>query len=111
MHDGRKISDLFHIKFISKHIKIDILFVSGLQDNLIYEEIVKKLGPETNPHPKPYPLEWVCEDDKLHLSKQCKLRFAITSKFIDDVELDVIPLNICGIVLVNPYSYDKKSII
>jgi hypothetical protein len=109
MHDERKRSELFHIRVISKHTKIDTLFDSGSQANLISEEIVKTLGLETKPHPKPYPLGWVCEDAKLQVSKQCKLRFAITSKFIDEVELDVVPLDICGIVLGSPYLYDKES--
>jgi hypothetical protein len=58
---------------------------------------------------KPYPLGWVCEDPKLQVTKQCKIRFAITSKFIDEVELDVVPLNICGIVLGSPYLFDKEA--
>jgi hypothetical protein len=53
MNDERKISQLFHIKVISKHNKIDILFDSGLQINLIYQETVKTLRLETKPHPKP----------------------------------------------------------
>jgi hypothetical protein len=54
-------------------------------------------------------LGWVCEDAKLQVSKLCKLRFSITSKFIDEVELDVLPLDICGIALGSPYLYDKKT--
>jgi hypothetical protein len=65
---------------------------------------------ETKLHPKPYPFGWVCEDAKLHVSKKCKLIFAITSKFIDEVELDVMQLDICGIVLVIHYLYDRKAI-
>jgi hypothetical protein len=42
MHDERK-SELFHIRVISKHTNIDILFDSGSQANLISEEIVKKV--------------------------------------------------------------------
>jgi len=65
MYDERKRSDLFHIRFISKHRKNDTHFDSGSQANLIYEEIVKTMGLETKPHPKPYPLGWLCEDVKL----------------------------------------------
>jgi hypothetical protein len=65
---------------------------------------------ETIPHPKPYPLGWICDDDKLQVTRRCKLRFAITANFIDEVELDVIPLDICGIVLGIPYLYDRKAI-
>jgi hypothetical protein len=34
--------------------------------------------------------------------------FSITANLIDEVELDVIPLDICGIVLGIPYLYDRK---
>jgi hypothetical protein len=44
------------------------------------------------------------------VTRRCKLKFAITANFIDEVELDVIPLDICGIVLGSPYLYDRKSI-
>ena len=54
--DERKRHELFHIRVISKHQKIDTLFDSGSQVNLISEAIVKKLGLLTTPHKKPYPL-------------------------------------------------------
>jgi hypothetical protein len=102
--------ELFHIRVISKHTKIDTLFDSGSQANLISEETVKKLKLETSPHPKPYPLGWICDNTKLQVTRKCKLRFAITANFVDEVELDVILLDICGIVLGSPYLYDRKAI-
>lgn len=45
-----KQSDLFHIRVITKHTKIDSLFDSGSQVNLISKAIVKKLGLDTKPH-------------------------------------------------------------
>jgi hypothetical protein len=102
--------ELFHIRVVSKHTKIDTLFDSGSQTNLISEETVKKLKLETSPHPKPYPLGWICDNAKLQVTRKCKLRFAITANFVDEVELDVIPLDICGIVLGSPYLYDRKAI-
>jgi hypothetical protein len=102
--------EIFHIRVVSKHTKIDTLFDSRSQANLISEETVKKLKLETSPHPKPYPLGWICDNAKLQVTRKCKLRFAITANFIDEVELDVIPLDICGIVLGSPYLYDRKAI-
>jgi hypothetical protein len=108
-HEKQRI-EIFHIKVISKHTKIDTLFDTRSQENLIYEDTVKKLHLETNPHPKPYPLGWICDNSKLHVTRTCKLRFSITANFLDEVELDVIPLDICGIVLGSPYLYDRRSI-
>jgi hypothetical protein len=86
------------------------LFDSGSQFNLTSEAIVKNLDLESMPHAKPYPLGWVCDNAKLQVMKQCKLRFTITSKFIDEVELDVVPLDICRVALGSSYLYDGKSI-
>jgi len=93
----RKQHELFHIRVISKHQKIDTLFDSGSQVNLISKAIVKKLGLLTTPHKKPYPLGWVCDKAKLQVTRQCKLRFSFGLAFVDEVELDIIPLDICGI--------------
>jgi hypothetical protein len=68
------------------------------------------MGLEMKPHPKPYPLSWVCDKEKLNVTKQCRVRFAIASKLIDEVDLDVVSLDICGIVLGSPYLYDRKTI-
>jgi len=44
------------------------------------------------------------------VTRQCKLRFSFGSAFVDEVELDIVPLDICGIVLGSPYLYDRKAI-
>ena len=68
------------------------------------------MGLRTKPHKEPYSLVWMRKEDKLQVTKKCNLRFAITSKFMDEVEFDVVPLDICGIVLGSPYLYDTKAI-
>ena len=46
--DERKRSELFHIRVISKHTKIETLFDSGSQANWISETIAKKLDYKEN---------------------------------------------------------------
>jgi hypothetical protein len=106
--DERKRNELFHIRVVSKHTKIDTLFYIGSQVNLISKSLVKKMGLVTKPHPKPYPLGWVWDKEKLNVTKQCRVRFSISSKLIDEVDLDVVLLDICGILLGSPYLYDRK---
>jgi hypothetical protein len=108
--DRRKINELFHLQVISKHTKIDTLVDSGSQVNLISDQVVKNMGLETRPHPRLYPLGWICDNTTLHVTKQCKLQFEVTSNFIDEVELDVVPLDICGMVLGSSYLYDMMTI-
>ena len=69
--------ELIHIRFVSKHTKIDTLFDIVSQDNLIYEELVKMLDIETVTHPRPYPLGSTCKNENLQVTRKCILRFAI----------------------------------
>jgi hypothetical protein len=110
VNDECKRSELFHIRVITNNVKVDTLVDSGSQGNLISEEVVNNLGLETKPHPRPFPLGWICGDNNFQLTKQCKIKFAITSNYVDEVELDMVPLDICGIVRGIPYLYDRKSI-
>jgi hypothetical protein len=110
VNDECKTNELFHIRVITHNVKVDTLVDSGSQANIISEEVVNNLGLETNPHPKPYPLGWICGDNNLQVTKQCKIKFAITSNYVDELEIDIVPLDICGIVLGSPYLYYRKSI-
>jgi hypothetical protein len=65
------------------------------------------MGLETKPHPKP----WVCDKENLNVTKQCRVRFSIASNLIDEVDLDFVSLDICGIVLGSPYLYDRKVVL
>jgi hypothetical protein len=103
-------SKLFHIRVIMRHTKVDTLIDSGSQSNLISEELVKQLGLNTHMHHKPYTLKWISNNHQLHITKQCTLKFAISSNFLDEVTCDVVPLDECGMVLASRYLYDRKTI-
>lgn len=72
--------------------------------------MVKKLGLETIRYPRPYPLGWICKNENLQVTRKFLLRFSINSNFLDEVKLDVVPLEISGIVLESPYLYDRKVV-
>jgi hypothetical protein len=103
-------SKLFHIRVIMRHTKIETLIDSGSQSNLISEELVKKLGLKTQTHHKPYTLKWISNHHQMHITKQCTIKFAISSKYVDEVTCDVVSLRECGMVLGSPYLYDRKAI-
>jgi len=68
------------------------------------------LNLETIPHHKPYPLGWITRDTSLQVTRKCLFKFAITANFVDEVELDVVPLDISSVVLGSPYLYDRKAV-
>lgn len=107
----KKRYNLFHIRHIMKKTRIDTLIDRGSKVNLISEKLVKQVGLETKMHDKPYTLNWMSKSHKLKVTKQCVLQFTITSKSVDKVTCDVVPLDACGIVLGSPYLYDRKAIL
>jgi hypothetical protein len=68
-----------------RHTNVDTLIDSGSQSNLISKEVVKQLGLNTQMHHNPYTLKWISNNHKLHITKKCTLKFAISSKFVDEV--------------------------
>ena len=57
-HEDKRV-EFFNINITSKHIKIDTMFDSGSQVNLISKYLVKSLGLDRWNHPRPYPLGWI----------------------------------------------------
>jgi hypothetical protein len=88
-------SKLFHIRVIMQHTNIDTLIDSGSQSNLISEELVKQLGLKTQLHHKPYTLKWISNHHQMHIKKKCTIKFAISSKYVDEVTCDVVSLREC----------------
>jgi hypothetical protein len=72
--------------------------------------LVKKLGLKTQTHHKPYTLKWMSNHHQIHITKQCTIKFAISSKYVDEVTCDVVSLRECGMILGSPYLFDRKAI-
>lgn len=72
--------------------------------------MVKYLNLETVPHHKPYLLGWITKDANLQVTRKCVFKLAITANFIAELELDVVSLDIYGIVLGSSYLYDQKDV-
>jgi hypothetical protein len=57
--------------------------------------LVEKLGLEVHDHPIPCPLGWVNKDVEIKVMKIFQTKFVVSFDFIDEVELDVVPLGVC----------------
>ena len=65
---------------------------------------------DVHDHPSPYPLGWVNKDVEIKVRKLCNIKFVVSVDFIDEVELDVVPLDVCGVVFGIPYIYMMDAI-
>jgi uncharacterized pyridoxamine 5'-phosphate oxidase family protein len=52
----------------------------------------------------------VNKDVEVKVAKQCEIKFFLSANFIDEVELDVVPLDMCSVVFGNPYMYMRDEI-
>jgi hypothetical protein len=108
--EGKEMIKLFHIKIQVKKTKIDVMLEFVSQANVIALDLVSKIGLEVEKHPNPYPLGWISKDANIKETKQCNIKFVVSVDFIDEVELYVVPLDVCGVVFGIPYMYMRDAI-
>jgi hypothetical protein len=95
---------LFHSQMWVKGTPLHFIVDSGSQKNLISAEVIKQLGLSTTPHPQPYNIGWLHQGRDLHVSQQCRLSYDI-QPFKDEVLCDVSPLDVCDVLLGQPYMW------
>jgi len=100
---------LFRTKCKSGGKCCKVVIDSGSSDNLVLEEMVTKMKLERLKHPKPYQIAWIQDDHKVLVSEQCLVKFNIGS-FHDEVLCDIMPMDVCHILLGRPWQYDRKAI-
>jgi hypothetical protein len=71
--------------------------------------MVEKLELKTTAHPKPYKVSWLQKGHQVMVSQQCQVEFKIGG-YRDEILCDVIPMDVCHILLGRPWKYDRKVI-
>jgi hypothetical protein len=79
------------------------------QKNLVSTKVIKQLDLSTTPHPQPYNIGWLRQGRDLHISQQCRLSYDI-KPFKDEVLCDVAPLEVCDVLLGQPYMWKRHVI-
>jgi hypothetical protein len=93
---------LFHSQMWVKGTQLHFIMDRGSQKNHILEEVVKQLALPTTQHPQPYTIGWICQGSNLRISQKCRLSYNI-KPFKDEVLCDVAPLEVCDVILGQPY--------
>jgi hypothetical protein len=86
-----------------------VIVDSGSIDNLVSIEMVEKLELETIEHPSPYRVLWLKKGHQVNVTKQCLVEFKIGG-YKDEILCDVIPMDVCHLLLGRPWQYDKNVI-
>jgi hypothetical protein len=100
---------LFRTACKTKDRKCKVIVDSGSTDNLISTEMVEKIELETTDHPSPYKVSWLQKGHQVSVTKQCLVEFKIGG-YNDKVLCDVIPMDVCHLLLGRPWKYDRNVV-
>ncbi|CAA7053553.1 unnamed protein product [Microthlaspi erraticum] len=76
--------------------------------NVLAREAVQKLGLKTEPHPAPYPLAWLNQDNEMRVTQRVLVAFSIGT-YKDEVYCDVVPMDACHLLLGRPWQFDRDA--
>jgi hypothetical protein len=100
---------LFQTTCKTKDWACKVIVDSGSTDNLVSMEMVEKLELETIEHPSPYRVSWIQKGHQVNVTKQCLVEFKIGG-YKDEILCDVIPMDVCHLLLGRPWKYDRNVI-
>jgi hypothetical protein len=100
---------LFRTTCKTKDIVFKVIVDSGSTDNLVSTEMVERLELETTDHPSPYKVSWLQKGHQVSVTKQCLVEFKIGG-YNDKILCDVIPMDVCHLLLGRPWQYDRNVV-
>jgi hypothetical protein len=86
-----------------------VIMDSGSTDNFVTTEMVEKLELKTIVHPSPYRVLWLQKGHWVNVTKQCLVEFKVGG-YKDEILCDVIPMDVCHLLLGRPWQYDRNVI-
>jgi hypothetical protein len=102
-------NNLFRTTSKMKDKVFKVIIDSGRTNNLVSTEMVEKLELETTVHPTSYKVAWLQKGHQVTITKQCLVEFNIGG-YRDEILCDVIPMDVCHVLLGRPWQYDMHVI-
>jgi flagellar motility protein MotE (MotC chaperone) len=109
VEDTTQRNRLFRTACKTKDRVCKVIVDSGSTDNLVSTEMVEKLELETTDHPSPYKVSWLQKGHQVNVTKQCLVDIKIGG-YNDKILCDVIPMDVCHLLLGRPWQYDRNVV-
>jgi hypothetical protein len=109
VEDTAQRSRLFRTTCKPKHGNARSSWIAGSTDNLVSTEMVEKLELEMTDHPSPYKVSWLQKGHQVSVTKQCLVEFQ-NRGYNDKIMCDVIPMDVCHVLLGRPWQYDRNVV-
>jgi hypothetical protein len=102
-------NSMFRTACKTKDRVFKVIIDSGNTENLVSTEMVEKLELEIVSHPNPFKVSWLKKGHQVMVSKQFQVEFKIGG-YKDDILFDVIPMDVCHVLLERPWQFDRNVI-
>jgi hypothetical protein len=102
-------NSLFRTTCKTKDGVCKVIIDSGSTDNLVSTKMVEKLELETTGHSSPYQVSRLHKGHQVTITKQCLVEFKIGG-YRDEILCDVIPMDVCHVLLGRQWQYDRNVI-
>lgn len=66
--------------------------------NVIFRDVVTRLGLKVEDHPTPYRISWVNEYNPIPVKYRCLVKFSL-EKNANEAWCDIIPMTVCHLLL------------
>jgi hypothetical protein len=86
-----------------------VIIDRGSIANLVSTNMVEKMKWEIVLHLNPYKVSWLHKGHQVMVSGKCKVEFKIGG-YKDEVLCDVIPMDVCHVLLRIPWKYERNSV-
>ncbi|KAK1641709.1 hypothetical protein QYE76_059514 [Lolium multiflorum] len=98
---------LFHTQCIIKGKACKLMIDGGSCTTGISKAMVAALGLSTWRLPEPKHLEWLNSCGMLKITHKVCVPFTV-DEYVDEIECDLLPLEVCGLLLGRPWQYDRN---
>ncbi|KAK1681177.1 hypothetical protein QYE76_042025 [Lolium multiflorum] len=98
---------LFQTQCIVKGKACKLMIDGGSCTNGISKAMVAALGLSTWRLPEPKRLEWLNSCGMLKITHKVRVPFTVDD-YVDEIDCDVLPLEVCGLLLGRPWQYDRN---
>lgn len=103
-------NNLFHSKCTIKGKVCNFIIDSGSSENVISSDAVHKLELLDEPHPSPYKLAWLQQNNDLTITRRTLVSFSIGDSYHDKTYCDIVPMDACHLLLGRPWESDRRVI-
>ncbi|XP_010445897.1 PREDICTED: uncharacterized protein LOC104728640 [Camelina sativa] len=101
-NDREQRENLFHTRCLVQDKVCSLIIDGGSCTNVSSDSLVRKLGLETRPHPRPFKLEWLNEMGEQYVREQVTVPLTI-GRYEDEILCNVLPMDASHILLGRPW--------